>query len=286
MPRQARTVGRLGVLFLFGLISACTCSYSAAVVNNTDSLLFANLSYEWQGQRREEEGILVPPHSRKELSRSSPSFLRVRDMSGDTVAFQHLTEREDTRLVVSTLERLPDPEPLGIPTGAGSEGLSSKSRAIICRDGHEEEVPFFRMTITIASNFNSPLVVSGIEPFSDRDSEAEMPGVLVPSHGEASLHLEVVEEAWIRALDPESRTVFTKAVPREPLPVVTIPSSLPAEPEPIPSLDFSRGTGLGTDCSPITIRNLTVAGVVAVVLLSGITVWAVWRRRRRRAAPS
>ncbi len=88
-------------------------------------------------------------------------------MSGNTVAFRYLPEGEDVQLTVDSLEPLPDPEPLGLPAWAGSEGLSTTWSRIICRNGHEEKIPLFRMTITVRSDFDGPLIVSGIEPSSD-----------------------------------------------------------------------------------------------------------------------
>jgi hypothetical protein len=230
----------------------------------------------------------VPPHGRIELLSSPPEFLRVRDLAGDTVALRHLTEQEDTSLVINSLEPLSDPEPLGIPEGVGNEGLSTKSRAVVCRNGREEEIPIFRMTIAVRSEFEGPLIVSGFEPFSDREiDEKEIRGVLLPPLGEAYLVLEIVEQGWITAFDARSRLVFTQELPREPFPVVTIPLTLPSEPAPIPTPETARGIGTGTDCSPITVQNLTLAAVaVAAAVIFGITIWGVWRWRRRRRAAS
>ena len=145
----------------------------------------------------------------------------------------------------------------------------------------------FRMTVTIRSDFNGPLIVSGIEPSSDRDMGGEIRGMFLPPKGETSLSLHIVEQAWIRAFDPQSRLVFTKALPKQPRPIVTIPSSLPPEPEPIPTLDFSRRTGFGTDCSPSC--NLTVLAVAVLALVATVVLFVfaalggVWWWRRRRA---
>ena len=251
LRRGALLVARLGVLAALGGFSACTCGYTAGISNETVSPVFANISSDWEGQRWEEEGVLIPPHSRTELIWTYDAFLRVRDMSGNTIAFRYLPKGEDVDVVVSGLEPLPEPEPLGIPAWSGEEGLSTTWSWIICRNGHEEEVPLFRMTITVRSDFHGPLIVSGFEPSSNRnapDDGGEIRGVLVPPLGEASLHLDIVEQAWLKAYDPQLGLVFTKAVPREPLPVVKIPSTLPPEPGVIPTLDFSTTTGFGTDC--------------------------------------
>ena len=238
LRRRALLVVRLGVLAALGGFSACTCGYTAGIRNETDSPVFANISSDWEGQRWEEDGVLIPPHGRTELIWTYDAFLRVRDMSGNTIAFRYLPEGHDVNLVVSSLEPLTDPEPLGSPNWAGIEGPSDWS-TFVCRNGKWEEAQEFRTTITIRSNFNGPLIVSGFGLPSDARVSDELRGVLVPPMGEASLHLFYLEQGWIRAYDPQARLVFTKAVPKEPLPVVTIPASLPPEPEPIPTFDTS-----------------------------------------------
>jgi hypothetical protein len=273
LRRGALLVARLTVLAALAGFSACTCGYTAGITNETDSPAFANISYDWEGQREEEEGVLIPPHGRTELIWTYDAFLRVRDMSGNTIAFRYLPKGEDVDVVVSSLEPLPEPEPLGIPAWSGEEGLSTTWSWIICRNGHEEEVPQFWMTITIHSDFDGPLIASGIDPLFDRrrpDDEKEVRGVLVPPKGEARLFLAVVEQGWIRVYDPKARLVFTQAVPREPLPVVTIPASLPAEPEPIPAFDTSCEDRSGFTST--LVRDAVGAGAVvffAAVLAGG-----------------
>jgi hypothetical protein len=280
------------VLFALGLVSACTCGYTAGITNETDAPVFANISSDWEGQRWEEEGVLIPPHSRTELTWSFDAFLRIRDMSGNTIAFRYLPEGEDVSLVVSSLEPLPDPDPLGVPWWTGSEGLSTTWSRIICRNGQKEKVPEFWMTITVRSDFDGPLIVSAFEPSSDRndpDDGGELLGVLVPPLGEARLHLDVVEQGWIRAYEPQSRLIFTKAVPREPLPVVTIPASLPPEPDPIPTLDFSWRMGFGMSCGGASDSTLTLVGAgaaaAAVAFFGAVLAGAAWWASRRRTGP-
>jgi len=289
LRRRALLVIRLGILCALGGFSACTCGYTAGITNETDSPVFANISSDWEGQRWEEEGVLIRPHSRAELTWVFDAYVRVRDMSGNTVAFRYLPPGDDVGLVVSSLEPLPDPEPLGVPWWTGSEGLSTTWSRIICRNGEEEKVPEFWMTITVRSDFDGPLVVSAFEPSSDRntwDDGDELRGVLVPPLGEARLHLDVVEQGWIEAYDPQARLVFTKAVPRERLPVVTIPASLPPEPDPIPVLDFSRRMGFGMSCGGASDATLTVVGAaaaaVAVVFFVAVLAGGAWWWRRRR----
>ena len=291
LHRQARIVARLGVLFALALFSSCTCYSSAEVINDTDSPLFANTSfvpYDWEGQRLEEEGVLIPPHSRATLSEIASEFLRVRDMSGNTVAFQEISDGEDVELTVSSLEPLPDPEPLGIPYWFESEGLEG-SFSHLCRDGHGEQVPLFRMNITIRSNYDGPLIVSGVGDCPDRnDDPREIRGFLVPPLGEVRLGLRIVDQAWIRAFDPEARLVFTQAVPKEPRPVVMIPSSLPSEPEPIPAPGWSWPSWFfGYHCSHSSDLTALATVVLALVGVGVLFVLAalggVWWWRRRRA---
>jgi len=238
LRRKALLLARLGILCALGGFSACTCVYTAEISNETDSPVFASISDIWEGQRREEEGVLIPPHSRAELEWVFDAYLRVRDMSGNTIAFHYLPKGEDADVVVNSLEPLGNPEPLGISWGAGREGPSEFS-STVCRSGRWEWVQEFRMTITIRSDFDGPLIVSGVSRPSDVADTDELRGVLIPAKGEASLELLVPEKAWIRAYDPQSRLVFTQAVPKVPLPVVTVPAALPPEPEPIPAFDMS-----------------------------------------------
>jgi hypothetical protein len=275
---------RLGVLAALGGFSACVCGYTAGITNETNSPVFATFSSYWEGQRREDGGVLIPPHDQAELEWVFDAYLRIRDMSGNTIAFRYLPEGDDVDVVVSSLEPVPNPEPLGIPWDAGKEGPSEFSSRV-CRSGRWEWVQEFRMTITVRSNFDGTLVVSGVTRPSDLADSNELLGVLVPPKGEASLQLLVPETAWIRAYDPQARLVFTKAVPKEPLPVVTIPASLPAEPGPLPAFDTNCEDRSSEDPYSPT-HNLIGDGVGAGVILfvAGLagTLW--WRIRRRMRA--
>jgi hypothetical protein len=300
LRRGTLLIARLTVLAALAGFSACQCAYTAAITNDTDSALFANISYDWKGKRYEEEGVLILPHGQTKLLWGSDAFLRVRDLSGNTVAFRYLPEGDDIGLTVSNLEPVYDPEPLGVPPGTGSEGLSTTWSSVICRDRHELKVPQYWMTITVHSNFDGPLMVSAFEPSSDQngpDVGGKLRGVLVPPMGEGRLHFDVVEQGWLKAYeigqDGASRLVFTKALPREPFPLVEIPSVLPPQPDPVPTLDFSRRTGFGTDCSfssvpilepmSIAIGIWPTAAVLMVVILAVALICWWWLRRPRRA---
>ena len=266
-----------GLLVFLLLTSGCTLVYSAYIVNATDSPVFANLSYDWEGVRYEQEGALVRAANAVELQHHGNRILRVRDLAGATVALEHVGT-EDTQLAVTELTPVTDAPALGTPPISFAPEGPSNSRRLICEDGDRKELPLFNLTITVFNHSRSALVASFAEDYQEEVEENQIRGVLVTAGGDSLISGEVLETGWLRAFDQEGQVAFTQELGRREFPVVAIPARLPYDPEPIPVFDNSSTCDIFSGVAAMGLGLGIAAAVVGAALY--------WRKRRRkRTAP-
>ena len=271
IPPPSSIVLVLGPLVYLLLMTGCTLLHSAYIVNATDTPVFANLSHDWEGVRYEDEGALIRPQSGVELQHTGKRLLRVRDLAGDTVFLEEVGA-EDTRHAVTGFTPITDAPVPGRPSISLARDGPSDSRRIVCLDGDRKELPLFHVTVTVFNRSSNALVASFIEDYQEVE-ESEPRGELVTAGDNAPLSGYIVNAGWLRAFDQEGRIAFTQELGRREYPEVTIPTQLPAEPEPIPVFEAS------SDC---VYTNIVFGLIIGLGIAAAVGAGLYWQKRRRK----
>ncbi|SRR6266545_2374220 len=228
-----RRLTKFTLVFAIAFISACTC-ISTEVSNKTDRAVFVNIAYYDEGHLFEEEGVLLNPSSRFDIpTYSDGQFIRVRDLSGSTIAFEKASDDNDSTLEIMSLDLIVDAEPLGQLATAGN----GPTRSFICGDA-KDGVQLFGTTVTVTSEYSEPLVVSLLGDWQKPIEEETIRGALLPAGGSAEVYGMIAERGWLRADNQHGELVYTQLVPRLETSQVRIPSDPPDPPEPMPEKPF------------------------------------------------
>jgi len=148
-------LARLTVVFALALTAVCTY-ISAEVRNNTGQPVFANTAYYRQHQLVEEEGVLLNANGKFEFPiYGNGTFIRVRDLSGNTITFLRAKDDDDTTIEAISLKPVAEAEPLG----RLAKGDNGPTRSFVCGDD-KDGMELFGTTVSITSEHAEPLVIS------------------------------------------------------------------------------------------------------------------------------
>ena len=223
---------KLALVFALALTASCTC-VSAEVRNNTGQPVFANTAFYDNGQLVEEEGVLLDADGKFEFPiYGNGTFIRVRDLSGNTIAFQRAKDDDDSTFDISSIE----PAGGAAPLGEIATGDIGPTKWFVCGD-EKDGIRLFGTTVSIRSEYADPLIISLVEDWRRSRQEKDIRGVLLPAGGSAEVYGMIVERGWLRAVNARGDLVYVRVVPKLETSQVTIPATPSDIVEPIGSFE-------------------------------------------------